>query len=85
MNFAYPGGAQVLKDFNLGIAPGQRVGLVGESGGGKSTLFALLQRFYDVDSGQILIDSQDISQITQESLRQRMGADPKYTTNAVSR
>ncbi len=80
VDFAYPGGARVLKDFNLSIAPGQRIGLVGESGGGKSTLFALLQRFYDVDSGRILIDGQDISQITQESLRQRMGVVPQDTS-----
>ena len=51
-------------------SPGQRVGLVGQSGGGKSTLFALLQRFYDVQHGRILIDGQDIARVTQESLRE---------------
>src|SRR4029077_4655557 len=77
VGFAYPGGTPVLQDFNLSIAPGQRIGLVGESGGGKSNLFALLQRFYDVESGQILIDGQDIAQVTQESLRARLGVGPQ--------
>jgi ATP-binding cassette subfamily B protein len=72
VDFGYPAGAAVLEDFNLAIAPGQRVGLVGESGGGKSTLFALLQRFYDVQGGRILIDGHDIAAVTQASLRQRI-------------
>ena len=80
VSFAYPDGARVLNDFSLGIAPGQRIGLVGESGGGKSTLFALLQRFYDVESGRVLIDGQDISQVTQESLRARLGVVPQDTS-----
>jgi ATP-binding cassette subfamily B protein len=80
VDFAYPGGARVLSDFSLSIASGQRIGLVGESGGGKSTLFALLQRFYDVENGRILIDGQDIAQITQESLRARLGVVPQDTS-----
>jgi ATP-binding cassette, subfamily B, bacterial len=50
VGFAYPGGGKVFEGFNLRIDIGQRVGLVGESGGGKSTIFALLQRFYDLDA-----------------------------------
>src|SRR5215472_6607361 len=54
VGFAYPGRAAVLRDFDLPIEPGQRVGLVGYSGAGKSTVLALLQRFYDVERGRIL-------------------------------
>lgn len=68
VSFSYPSGKQVFSNFNLRLDPGQRVGLVGPSGGGKSTLFALLQRFYDVPEGRILIDGQDISGVTLESL-----------------
>ena len=57
--------------------PGERVGLVGPSGGGKSTLFALLQRFYDAQDGRILIDGQDIARVTQESLREAIGVVPQ--------
>ena len=52
---------KVFDKFSLRLEPGQRVGLVGQSGGGKSTLFALLQRFYDVQHGSIIIDGQDIA------------------------
>ena len=68
--FSYPGGARVLQDFTLHIPPGQKVGIVGRSGAGKTTIFALLQRFYDPERGHILIDEQDIKLVTQESLRQ---------------
>ena len=67
--FAYPGRGTVLPDFSLTIPAGQRVGLVGASGAGKSTLLTLLQRFYDPQSGRVLIDGQDIAQVTQASLR----------------
>jgi len=77
VGFTYPGGAKVFEGFNLDVEPGQRVGLVGDSGGGKSTLFALLQRFYDPETGRILIDGQDIAQVTQESLRERIGVVPQ--------
>jgi ATP-binding cassette subfamily B protein len=69
ISFRYPGGVQVFDKFNLRLQPGQRVGLVGHSGGGKSSLFGLLQRFYDVQHGNITIDGQDISRVTQQSLR----------------
>src|ERR1700676_2075964 len=56
VTFRYPGGVQVFDKFSRRIQPGQRVGLVGQSGGGKSSLFVLLQRFYDVQQGSIAID-----------------------------
>ena len=63
--------------FKLSFKPGERIGLVGHSGGGKSTLFALLQRFYDVQDGRILIDEQDIARVTQDSLREAIGVVPQ--------
>ena len=73
VDFRYPDGQRIFEDFSLSFRPGERVGLVGHSGGGKSTLFALLQRFYDVQFGRILIDGQDIARVTQESLRDAIG------------
>uniref|UniRef100_A0A486XUL8 Lipid A export ATP-binding/permease protein MsbA n=1 Tax=Rheinheimera sp. BAL341 TaxID=1708203 RepID=A0A486XUL8_9GAMM len=64
--------APVLSRLQLSIKPGEKVGLVGRSGAGKSTLVNLLLRFYDVESGRILIDGQDISQVSQESLRRNI-------------
>src|SRR5258707_1643824 len=66
--FRYPGGQQVFDRFSLRIQAGQRVGLVGHSGGGKSSLFVLLQRFYDVQHGTVTIDGQDISRLTHHIL-----------------
>ncbi|MCC5967909.1 MAG: ABC transporter ATP-binding protein, partial [Natronohydrobacter sp.] len=63
----------VLDGLNLDIAPGEKIGLVGRSGAGKSTLVNLLLRFYDVKEGRILIDGQDISTVTQDSLRAAIG------------
>ncbi|MDO4894851.1 ABC transporter ATP-binding protein [Moraxella sp.] len=63
----------LLEQFNLTINAGEKVGLVGRSGAGKSTLVNLLLRFYDVSGGKIVIDGQDISTLTQESLRQQIG------------
>jgi ATP-binding cassette subfamily B protein len=77
VRFAYPGRASVLREFDLTIEPGQRVGLVGYSGAGKSTVLALLQRFYDIEGGRILIDGQDIRDVTQESLRATMAIVPQ--------
>lgn len=77
VSFGYPGGSQVFDKFSLRIQPGQRVGLVGQSGGGKSSLFTLLQRFYDVQHGSITIDGQDISRVTQQSLREAISVVPQ--------
>ncbi len=62
----------VLDGFTLHVAPGEKIGLVGRSGAGKSTVVNLLLRFFDLEGGRILIDGQDISQMTQESLRQQI-------------
>src|SRR3954466_113767 len=77
VSFRYPGGMQVFERFSLRLQPGQRVGLVGQSGGGKSSLFVLLQRFYDVQQGSITIDGQDISKVTQQSLREAISVVPQ--------
>ena len=67
----------VYRDFSLAIAPGERVALVGPSGSGKSTFAKLLQRFYDVRNGRILIDGQDIAAATQESVRRAIAVVPQ--------
>jgi ATP-binding cassette, subfamily B, bacterial len=77
VSFRYPGGLQVFDKFSLRLNAGQRVGLVGQSGGGKSTVFVLLQRFYDVNQGHISIDGQNISRVTQESLRAAISVVPQ--------
>jgi len=77
ISFRYPGGLQVFEKFSLRLQPGQRVGLVGQSGGGKSSLFVLLQRFYDVQHGSITIDGQDIARVTQQSLREAISVVPQ--------
>jgi ATP-binding cassette subfamily B protein len=77
VSFRYPGGLQVFDKLSLRINAGQRVGLVGRSGGGKSSLFVLLQRFYDVDQGHVAIDGQNIAQVTQESLRAAISVVPQ--------
>jgi ATP-binding cassette subfamily B protein len=77
VTFRYPGGPKVFDRFSLRLQAGQRVGLVGQSGGGKSSLFVLLQRFYDVQQGSITIDGQDISRVTQQSLREAISVVPQ--------
>jgi ATP-binding cassette subfamily B protein len=67
----------VFTGLNLHIESGQRVGLVGPSGSGKSTLFGLMQRFYDVQDGRISIHGQDISRVTQESVRAAISVVPQ--------
>jgi ATP-binding cassette, subfamily B, multidrug efflux pump len=69
VSFGYGREAGVLQNFNLTIEPGEKIGLVGRSGAGKSTVVSLLLRFFDLEGGAILIDGQDISDLTQESLR----------------
>ncbi|MDN3650142.1 ABC transporter ATP-binding protein [Reinekea marina] len=73
VGFHYGKGAGVIDSFNLQIKPGEKVGLVGRSGAGKSTLVNLLLRFYDVETGAIRIDGQEISSVQQESLRAQIG------------
>ncbi len=74
VTFRYDGAtAPVIENFNLHIRPGEKIGLVGRSGAGKSTLVNLLLRFYDLDSGHVLIDGQDIAAVTQDSLRAQIG------------
>ena len=75
--FAYKGNKPLFNHFDLQIPAGQKVGVVGMSGGGKSTLINLLQRFYDVQGGEILIDGQNIKNVTQESLHQQISYVPQ--------
>ncbi|MEJ6396576.1 ABC transporter ATP-binding protein [Yoonia sp. 208BN28-4] len=72
VTFAYDGSHNGIHDLSLELQSGEKLGIVGGSGAGKSTLVALLLRLYDVTSGRILIDGQDISQVTQESLRRQI-------------
>ena len=71
--FSYDGQRSIIDDLNLRIAAGEKIGLVGPSGAGKSTVTNLLLRFYDLQSGSIRIDDQDIAQVKQTSLRQQIG------------
>ena len=73
VSFSYVEDKQILKNVNLEIQKGQTIALVGTSGGGKSTIADLLIRFYDVLEGEILIDQQNIKNITQKSLREHIG------------
>lgn len=77
VNFRYHKKAAVLEKFNLKIEPGERIALIGPSGGGKSTLVKLLFRFHDIQSGRILIDGQDISKVTQDSLHDQLALVPQ--------
>ena len=69
INFSYVPGEPVLKDFNLEVEPGQKIAIVGKTGSGKTTIINLLTRFYEIDSGEILLDSKNIKDITKDSLR----------------
>ena len=77
--FAYQNERPILRDVSFKIAAGHKVAIVGHSGAGKSTISRLLYRFYDITSGRILIDGQDISQVTQSSLRKTIGIVPQDT------
>jgi len=79
VSFAYEQDRPILHDISFTIAPGQKVAVVGPSGAGKSTLARLLFRFYDTGAGRILINNQDISQVTQDSLRRCIGIVPQDT------
>jgi len=73
VRFHYGKAGGVIDDLSFTIGAGEKVGLVGRSGAGKSTLVNLLLRFYDVESGRILVDGQDIARVTQDSLRRQIG------------
>ena len=77
VSFGYHKATEVLNEFNLKISPGERIALIGPSGGGKSTIVKLLLRFYDIDKGRILIDGQNIADITQDSLRNNIALVPQ--------
>jgi ATP-binding cassette subfamily B protein len=77
VGFGYGHGRRLYDDFSLRIAPGERVALVGPTGSGKSTFVKLVQRLYDLDGGCILIDGQDIAEVTQRSLRQAIAVVPQ--------
>jgi ATP-binding cassette subfamily B protein len=79
VSFAYDPERPILHDVSFSIAPGEKVAVVGPSGAGKSTLARLLFRFYDIPQGRILINDQDISEVTQDSLRRAIGIVPQDT------
>ncbi len=71
--FGYEDGVQILKGVNFTVNPGDTIALVGPTGAGKTTIINLISRFYDLNSGRVLIDGQDISDVTLDSLRKQMG------------
>jgi ABC-type transport system involved in Fe-S cluster assembly fused permease/ATPase subunit len=79
VNFGYSDRLPILNEFSFKVLPKQKVAVVGSSGAGKSTLIKLLFRFYDIQSGSIRIDGQDIRDVTQASLRQAIGIVPQDT------
>lgn len=79
IDFSYQEDRKILHDISFTVKPGQKLAIVGHSGSGKSTLARLLFRFYEINNGRILYDNQDISQVTQESLRQAIGIVPQDT------
>ncbi|WP_455374646.1 ABCB family ABC transporter ATP-binding protein/permease, partial [Kaarinaea lacus] len=79
VDFAYQSDRPILHDVSFTIKPGEKLAVVGASGAGKSTLARLLFRFYDVYAGEILIDGQDVRDVTQKSLREMIGIVPQDT------
>jgi len=77
VRFRYGHDRPLFEHFNLHVAPGERIGVVGPSGAGKTTIENLLLRFYDAESGQILIDGQNIAEVTQDSLHQQIAVVPQ--------
>ena len=73
VSFGYGEGKRVIDNLNLTVRAGEKIGLIGRSGAGKSTLVNLLLRFHDLDAGRVLIDGQDIANVTQDSLRSHIG------------
>jgi ATP-binding cassette, subfamily B, bacterial len=80
IKFAHPDGLQVFDGLNLMIRPGEKVGLVGPSGAGKSTLVKLLRRQFEPQAGRILIDAQDISHVTWDSLNEAIAEVPQVAS-----
>lgn len=77
VNFSYEMNQKIFKKFNLSIRSGEKVALIGPSGGGKTTIVKILLRFFDLQNGRILVDGQDISQVTQVSLRDSLALVPQ--------
>ncbi|MEK7138314.1 MAG: ABC transporter ATP-binding protein, partial [Patescibacteria group bacterium] len=77
VTFSYKNRFSVLENFNFSIKPGERVAFIGPSGGGKSTIARLLLRFYDIGSGEILVDGQNVAKVTQDSLRASIALVPQ--------
>ena len=77
LSFTYPEGSKIFNKLNLSIEPNQKIGLVGFSGSGKSTFVSLILRLFEADSGKIEIDSQNINQVTQDSLRESISLIPQ--------
>ena len=77
ISYHYKGSSPLFSDFTLKIKSGEKIGLVGHSGSGKSTLVKLLSRYYDVQQGKITISGEDISKVTQDSLRQNIALIPQ--------
>lgn len=73
VDFSYQPQQKLIQNFNLTVAPGETIAIVGKTGAGKSTLVNLLMRFYEVDRGKIMIDGEDIRHFTRDSLRQQFG------------
>lgn len=79
VSFSYNPGEQVISNISFDVKPGEMIAFVGPSGAGKSTVASLLPRFYDVDSGSITIDGQDLRGVTLDSLREQVGIVPQET------
>ena len=79
VSFSYDAERPILKDVSFEVPAGKMVAIVGPSGAGKSTISRILFRFYDVSSGEVLIDGQNITEVTQESLRSAIGTVPQDT------
>ena len=73
VDFSYVPGRKILRNNTFDVQPGESIGICGPTGAGKSTLINILTRYYDIDSGTILVDGQDLSKMTQESLRKQVG------------
>lgn len=80
LNFSYDGQVKIIKSINMRISSGEKIGIVGKTGSGKTTLIKLLLRLYEIDSGVIKVDNKDISQVTRSSLRDSIALIPQDPT-----